>query len=324
MSIEIRCDNIAGFNEATKSYEVCNQKLRVRDEQIGKRVVCPKCQQPIKIQPGSATEVLPNSGSAGSDPISSLTGQRNVMEMDFQATTQLGKKAAYQSNKVRCAKCGGSYSDSGVCQTCGYVEPVQAAERRHHTQSKDRPAGFQLWIRSMASDGVSMEYLGIGMFVMLVLFCLVVILWGVLSTTIVGSAIAALSGFLLIFVCLAFAASRAIANDNNSSLGVLSPFWEAVLYLARMSDWQGYDAQLKGRKIIDCRKKPIDDDELAAMAGLKECQVLDLENSKITDAGLKHLYALPRLRCLVLKNTAVTREEVTKLQQHRPILWIWM
>jgi hypothetical protein len=81
---------------------------------------------------------------------------------------------------------------------------------------------------------------------------------------------------------------------------------------------------LKGRKIIDLRKNPIDDSELASLQDLRVCQVLDLEGSEITDMGLKALYPLTQLRCLVLKNTQVSREAVTMLQQHRPVLWIWM
>ena len=169
-----------------------------------------------------------------------------------------------------------------------------------------------------------MNYLGLGLFVLAVMFCVVVIVSGVLSATIIGSVAAALSAFVLIFVCLCFQATRSIARDNNASLGVLAPFWEATLFLARINDWEKYDAQLKGRKVIDLRKKPIDDEQLAGLDGLKDCQVLDLENSSISDDGLVHLYPLTSLRCLVLKHTDVTREAVTKLQQHRPVLWIWM
>ena len=322
MAIEIRCDNIAGFNDQSKSYIVCNQKIRVQSDQVGERVICPKCKQPLNVQP-KTTAAKAGDTNAAVLPSNSLENA-DVMEMDFQSAKKLAVEAPFKTKGRRCTECGGSYSNQGVCQTCGYVEPVQAAERRHKTKKKDRPAGFQLWLSSTATEGVSIGYIGLGMFILMVLFSLVVIAWGVLSTSVVGSLAAALSAFVLIFVCLVFQVTRTIAVDNNASLGVLAPFWEATLFLARLNDWEKYDPQLKGRKVIDLRKTPTNDEQLVSVTGLRECQVIDLENSDITDRGLLHLYPLTRLRCLVLKNTNVTREAVTKLQQHRPVLWIWM
>ena len=323
--MEVRCDNILGFDASTNQYKVCNQRLKVSSDKIGKRLMCPKCKQPIRIQPESDGNDLAVPLQAPENPAPTpLRQQENVMEMDFQTTAQLRPQSTTFASKKRCSQCGGQFNAKGICEVCGYVEPVQAAERRHKNKEKDRPAGFQFWLQSMASEGVSMRWIGIGVFALAFLFCLVVMAGGILAQTILGALVTALFGFVLIFVCMLSFTSWQIANDNNASLGVLAPLWDGVLFAARFYDWQKYDSRLKGRKIIDLRKNPIDDSELASLQDLRVCQVLDLEGSEITDMGLKALYPLTQLRCLVLKNTQVSREAVTMLQQHRPVLWIWM
>jgi hypothetical protein len=54
------------------------------------------------------------------------------------------------------------------------------------------------------------------------------------------------------------------------------------------------------------------------LAGLKNLRVLDLSNTPVTDAGLKHLEGLEQLRWLNLCNTKVTPAGVTALQKKLP------
>ena len=117
--------------------------------------------------------------------------------------------------------------------------------------------------------------------------------------------------------------TRQLANERYATLGVLAPAWNMMLVLARMFEWEKYDGRLRNRKVIDLRKAPVTDGELSNRSDLGDCQVLDLEDSPVTDVTLKALYRLKHLQCLVVKNTEVTPEEIFKLQQHKPHLWIW-
>jgi hypothetical protein len=50
----------------------------------------------------------------------------------------------------------------------------------------------------------------------------------------------------------------------------------------------------------------------------KYLQCLDLEDTKVTDAGLEHLNGLTKLQVLNLRKTKVTDAAVKKLQQKLP------
>ena len=91
----------------------------------------------------------------------------------------------------------------------------------------------------------------------------------------------------------------------------------------RRVNWQGYDSRNKGRGIINKRGAPIGDQQIAELENLHRCQVLDLEKTLISDAGLRSFYGLQNLHCLVLRKTNVTAEGVFRLQQANPKLWIW-
>ena len=93
--------------------------------------------------------------------------------------------------------------------------------------------------------------------------------------------------------------------------------------MARAMNWQNYDSKLKDRRITKVRDKMFGDAELAAVEGLKNCQVLDLEGTRVTDATIQMLYGHKHLRCLVLKGTNTTHEAVFRFQQSHPRLWIW-
>lgn len=57
---------------------------------------------------------------------------------------------------------------------------------------------------------------------------------------------------------------------------------------------------------IDLSFKPVTDDELKALAGLKRLTVLNLAYTQVTDAGIKELAPLQSLTTLSLRGTKVT------------------
>jgi hypothetical protein len=73
-----------------------------------------------------------------------------------------------------------------------------------------------------------------------------------------------------------------------------------------------------------CAKKPGDAD-LVHLAPLQSLIILSLNNAPVTDAGLKHLYVLKRLKNVSLFGTQVTKQGVDDLKRALPkVFVIWM
>jgi hypothetical protein len=83
-----------------------------------------------------------------------------------------------------------------------------------------------------------------------------------------------------------------------------------------------YDSNKPTRPIVKVSfafQAPVHDVHLRPLAGLQHLQDLDLSSAtEITDAGLKHLAPLTRLKQLNLTNTQVSREAVQELQNRLP------
>jgi Leucine-rich repeat (LRR) protein len=79
--------------------------------------------------------------------------------------------------------------------------------------------------------------------------------------------------------------------------------------------------RLKALEELDLsRLEGISDEGLAALAGLKNLNVLHLSGSPISDAGLAHLRGLKQLQSLETTGTKVTPEGLQKLQAALPKL----
>jgi hypothetical protein len=84
--------------------------------------------------------------------------------------------------------------------------------------------------------------------------------------------------------------------------------------------WVGYDVfRLDFSKSA---KKPADGD-LALLSEFPELHTLDLAGSPITDAGLRHLYALTTLRSISLVDTQVTKKGVDDLKRALPKVYVF-
>ena len=323
MPIEFRCSNVAGFDEKSQSYVVCNQKLRVKSDRAGGTINCPKCNQELEVPLPDLVVPEPGSQVAATDDLAGIQQKPGVMELEFDAGVDPDSSPAFSNFENRCPQCGGKFNRDSVCRSCGYVEPSKHAEKKAAANTPIKPSGFQLWLGSIANEGVSLPIIGYVLFAATVLFCLLTISWGILSTSIPGVLAAVMAAFLLCFATAVMLKTRDLATNNDATLGILSPAWNWMLIAARALEWEKYDGKLKNRKILDLRNKDIGDEELRQQKGLQSCEVLDLENCPITDAGLPPLYRIASLKCLVLKNTEVSQEAVFKLQQYKPHLWIW-
>ena len=333
MPIEFRCLNVAEFDSKTGKYVKCNQLLRVSSKRAGDIIQCPKCSHDVEVPlvtQSPATETVRHSKIVAEDIASDLVlndgrQQKSIMDLEFDSATPAVSfgHTAFDAVKKRCPKCGGRFSGDGICTLCNFVEPVQKAERQFSENKPVKPAGFQLWLRQLSNNGNTMTYVGIGLSIFASLFLCILIVFGIVSTSLLGVALAVAAAFALVYLWSIVAATWRLAKKPEASLGALNPIWNGLLVAARYFEWQKYDSRFAGRKIIDLRKSPISDAQLPAIDGLQHCQVLDLEGSEITDAGLNQLYGHHHLHCLVLRKTGVTPSGVARLQQAIPRLWIW-
>ena len=80
-------------------------------------------------------------------------------------------------------------------------------------------------------------------------------------------------------------------------------------------------ARLKSLKHLDVSGSNFDDRGLAALAG-KDLFGLWLTDTKITDAGLRHLTGMPRLYNLWLRGTQVTDTGLEALHETKSLEWV--
>ena len=74
-----------------------------------------------------------------------------------------------------------------------------------------------------------------------------------------------------------------------------------------------------GQKILDLEGQDVTDEQLGErLKGLSNLEVLDLESTKVTDAGLEHLKGLSKLEELYLDGTKVTDAGVQRLKEALP------
>ena len=356
MLIKFRCTNETGFDAATGLAIPCEHVNVVPKEKIGRRVRCKGCQEPVKVpakgwKPASAdagksakvksqrsaktqsstkkktapkkdpsTKQRPakNRPAQRAQPI----GRDDVMSMEFDNVVQ-NSSVSQVSNAPRCPECGATLKENGRCSRCRYVEKRYASDGLPLSELKLKTAGCQLWLSKIVGDGVSIKTLAFIFVAMVAIFHLLITLGAIVSGGFTGFGVALFTVASFVVFILILKKVKQIGSDPQATLGILSPFWNLVLYFARRMKWEGYDSNLKDRHVVDLRNAPVTDASLQSVDGLGECSVLDLENSTISDNGLRQLYSLKSLDCLVVKNTDVTQDGVVRLQQARPKLWIW-
>ncbi len=251
----------------------------------------------------------------------------DVMSMDF--TGQPVQSTLAEDAHDRCSKCG-NISESGKCTVCRYVE--QNFEKLHQPLDdvKIELAGFQRWFCRTMNEGVSLRlleygaHIGIGLVAMGVLSLAVASIVGIAFGVVPGIFMLLITvSVVLLYVGMIYKGKQFRRDPRAHLAWFQKPFWNLILLLARSMNWEKYDNSLADRRIIKVREKMFGDNELTDLEGFKNCQVLDLQGTSVTDRGLLKLYALKHLQCLVLKRTNVSNEAVFRLQQSFPRLWIW-
>lgn len=349
MLIEFYCPNVE--YDAAKGRNVpCGNRLVVGDDKIGQLIKCDKCQQmvevpfeiakkPAKRETPAAKKKPAVAATKSTRPVhkSKLARTRKVNELGLDdpiermpsdvMTFEFEQEkiaSVYDAVERRCPKCGSLLQVDGKCSQCRYVEPKYESSYLPLDQIPMQPAGFQRWFCAIFNEGVSIGTISVVLHAMLGLLAVIL----VVSAILVGG-MGGVIAILLILVCTGFYMALIfkgyqLTRDPRAKLAWFQkPMWNLILWFARRMDWQGYDATLKGRPIIDQRNSPVVDEKIPYLEGLNKCHVLDLEGTLITDKALRHLYGLTNLHCLVLRKTKVTHEGVVRLQQANRQLWIW-
>ncbi|MEM9413750.1 MAG: hypothetical protein AAGA30_21760, partial [Planctomycetota bacterium] len=154
--MKIRCPNLVGFDAVSQTDRVCDQLIQVEYSPDLKRILCPRCRQEISLADYSL-------------------GKSNSESGGFRIPA-----------KDRCSKCGGRYDQNGVCLTCGFLDPIKKAKRELDASDTLKTSGFQLWLKQIASEDVSLASIG---YVLLACVCLLgflMIVGGIWSLTVVG------------------------------------------------------------------------------------------------------------------------------------------
>ncbi len=235
------------------------------------------------------------------------------------------KRQLATDNRVRCTKCGEVTGPQGRCPACGFSPPKFEKATQPLSEIKTGLAGFQLWIVETLSETIPFRYLEYGSHVAIAFIVTLLSLVALVRMPPIASLglVSVMVFFAVFYIALIWKGHR-LARDPQARLSWYQrPLWNLVLRLARCGNWQSYDQRFQGRKIIDQRGEGITDDHLSELPGLNLCEVLDLENTLISDRGLRQLYGLQNLHCVVLRKTKVTQDGVFRLQQTHPKLWIW-
>ncbi|MFK7767133.1 MAG: hypothetical protein AB8B55_07915 [Mariniblastus sp.] len=290
-------------------------------------------QRPGRSKPATAkAQKLKTSGSKRrADPTDELSlaaptirPKSDVMGMDFGDSSTVAR-----AKTERCKKCGNESVD-GRCSVCKHVEPKFEKMNQSIQDIEIENVGFQRWFCETMNEGVSIKVLEYASHIMLGFLGLLLVGAGIICLTGLGlgvfGGVVILTGVGLataLYCGLVFKGYQ-FQNDPRARLAWFQkPFWNFILMVARLMKWQAYDSRLKGRTIIRSRDKMFGDYELADHPDLKNCSVLDLQGTRVTDRGLLELYRLKHLRCVVLRKTSVSHEAIFRLQQSLPRLWIW-
>jgi len=310
MSIEFKCPNIA-YDPNTQKRARCGKKLRAPLDKAGSTVTCPACQQPLTIP-------------AAPKPSASPAKKRDVMDMDFVDGATNGENSASSvahDRIARCPKCGRPLDSKGVCRKCSYARPSMKLSEKELDGIKVKPAGCQLWLINILSEGMPIAVL-----TSMIHFLFVVMTVGAAALIIFTTTglmrvalLAALLAAAFFYVALVVKCYQFLRSPHARLAWFQRPFWNLILWSCRRSQWSSN----KQRLVIDKCGVPVTDEELDKIENLKDAGVLDLEGSLVTDDAFRFFYRMDRLQCLVLRDTDVSHAAVFRLQQTKPKLWIW-
>lgn len=321
MPIKVQC-NRAVVDPDTEQRRACGHAFKVADTLAGKVIRCPKCKQGLQVaDPAKAPVQKPNRPSAAVESLDPLASKQGIME---QATTT--GSSQYQKVKV-CPECGKPLAGH-TCRSCGHK--INKPGDQAIEKIKPKLCGMQLWLCQTIKQALPVKAMVLMMHLAMLLIVLLV--GGSSILAMAKQNISIISGLVLLFVisvatvvylAFAFKSYQFLMQPGAQPAWFQKPFWNLILGMARSKNWRDYDARLSNRVVVKAEDPRTRDEDIFDLPDVRHAQVLDFEGTQITDAGLRSLYQLKKLECLVLRNTQVSLEEIYRFQQAFPNVWIW-
>jgi hypothetical protein len=331
--------------------DLCGKAFSAWDNLIGQAVRCPKCGREM-IVPGTARPAK----QAGSGP-AKRPGAPTTSPADRPATNGSppavpprtvkvtpGPKPSVSASAARgtvpplsaapakppvpaepdtapCPNCGTAMPlNDDLCDECGYhlilrkVIDTQGVHRHNDATGFDRLFKGQLTDQETPENAVFWAQLVAAFFVVFIsTFCL-----GVLGLLVSVGLVSA-----LVIYRLATRSQREAARAAGKQDPISSGFWRALLGLQRAVGWRVAKWPFPKARAYIMNAPDFQDEELEELDDPATLEVLDLEGTQITDAGLAQLEGLKQLKFLVVRRTQVTAAGVKRLQRALPNLWIW-
>ncbi len=321
MPIKVQC-NRAVVDPETQQRRACGHAFKVADTLAGKVIRCPKCKQGIQVvDPAKAPAKKTNRPSATVESMDPLAAKSSIME-------QAAVTGARQYQKVKvCPECGKPLAGD-ACRACGHK--INRRDNQSIEKIKPKLCGMQLWLCQTIGQALPVKALVLVLHVAVVLIGLLI--GGSAIAGMVAQEVSVITGLVLllmvtaaavVYLAFAFKSYQFLIQPGAQLAWFQKPLWNLVLGMARSKNWRDYDPRLSNRVVVTADDPRTQDEDVFDLPNVRNAQVVDFGNTQITDAGLRSLYQLKNLECLVLRNTQVTPEEVYRFQQAFPSVWIW-
>jgi hypothetical protein len=288
----------------------CHCRIRADDRLVGKHANCGKCGRQIYIEPPTLDSGDGEMASSTSDYQLSPVEER--LPHSHPEAPQSGRPKR-PDDPLSCPKCTAPLSPGQEhCQSCYYHSGLnRVVDTRNDDEREGRAPGygFRRYLQQKLSKDQSPE----SVFRLLDFFFALLLL--AIATWLSVPFYIGLTGVGVYISYRVFVQTSGNAYRGNSVL------WRAVLMMGRGLEWKTFSGS--SRRASTHRQRSFDDAALAGVEGCAELQVLDLEGTGITDAGLKLLQHHSHLEFLILRRTQVTEDGVWELQQTIPTTCIW-
>jgi hypothetical protein len=210
--------------------------------------------------------------------------------------------------------------EEDLCDACGYHRILKKVLDTSGVRPQEDATGFERIFRGQVHESESPEnalfWASVVAGLLLVFFCSMCLgIWGFLF------GIFCVLGYVAI--CLATREQRQKSGGGVNQDPISIFLWSVLLIIQRAAGWRLPKWPFPKTRVLTLHDPTFDDRDLSELDGLEGFEVLDLEGTQITDAGLLHLADLKKLRFVVLRKTRVTPGGVGRLQRALRRAWIW-
>lgn len=221
-----------------------------------------------------------------------------------------------------------------LCEECGYhtglKQQFPALAKRSVDTGEPPPTGLDQWVsRQVVGGGPSPKhamrwvlagaalFAGLGALTVTGILFLMMGAWAICLVVPAGMLFAAaVIGFF-------FYQKKNAAAAEKGRKGVEQAIWSSMLVVLRAIGWRSIAPPFSQFRMLDVRNTAFGDADLTSLKNPQEYEVLDLEGTRVTDAALPYMAAMPKLKFLSVRRTGVTEQGAWNLQRAKTDLWLW-